>query len=232
MKENSYQPLARRKWTHEVVAAIFFAMFKVFARLHVTGRENVPKSGPFVVVSNHLNNLDSILILVVFPRWVNFMGKEELFSNKILAGIMRWAHVFPVQRGEGIRGKREAIRTARFVLEKQMLLGMFPEGTRSRTFQLKEALPGPMFIALESKTPLLPVAITGSQRLHGFWFFKRPAVSITIGTPFTPPSANGSVSKDILASATTYTMGRIAALLPPEYRGIYGAADIGATPRN
>ncbi len=231
-QQESYHGIAYKKWSHRVVAVIIRAFFKVFARFEVKGMENVPEEGPAIVVSNHLSNFDPIVILLDFPRWVNFMGKEELWRHPFFKFIMPWAHVFPVvQRGDSLRGLRDSMRNARKVLGDRLLLGIFPEGTRSKTRQLQPALPGAMFIALENDALLIPVAVTGTENFIDLtWILRRPRITVTVGKPFRlPKHAGGPMDKDLLASMGTITMQHIAELLPPEYRGLYAGNNHEAT---
>jgi 1-acyl-sn-glycerol-3-phosphate acyltransferase len=226
-KQVIYTPLANHTWSHKAIAGMARGIFTLFTRLEIKGFENIPPTGPVIAVSNHLDNMDSILILMKFPRWINFMGKEELFKNPLGAKLMRYFHVFPVQRGENsIRGKREALRIGKQILDAGQMLGTFPEGTRSKKAQLQQGMPGIIYIGMGRPAPMLPMAITGTQQLRGIsWLFKRPKVTLTVGKPFNlPASQGGIVSKEFLTECTTYTMERIAALLPPEYRGVYGAS--------
>jgi 1-acyl-sn-glycerol-3-phosphate acyltransferase len=231
-KQETYHGIPYKKWSHKVVAVIIRAFLKVFARFEVKGMENVPKEGPAIVVSNHLSNFDPIIILLDFPRWVNFMGKEELWRHPFFKFIMPWAHVFPVvQRGDSLRGLRDSMRNARKVLGDRLLLGIFPEGTRSKTRQLQPALPGAMFIALENDALLIPVAVTGTENFIDLtWLLRRPRITVTVGKPFRlPKHAGGPMDKDLLASMGTITMQHIAELLPPEYRGLYAGNNHEAT---
>ncbi len=103
-----------------------------------------------------------------------------------------------------------------------LALVMFPEGTRSRGGQLRSAFPGSALIALRSDVPILPVAITGTEKIKGAtWLLHRPRITVNIGHPFRLPQVNGKLSKTELAELTNLIMGHIAELLPVEYRGNY-----------
>lgn len=189
-------------------------------RRRVIGKNNVPTTGSMIVVANHLNNADPpILGLSVWPREMAFMAKEELFRNPLLRAILRGVGAFPVNRG---RFDREALRKAREVLHSGTLLGLFPEGKRSKTGGMEEAMPGPALMARHFKSPILPVGIYGTEKAKGgFWFFQRPRVTISIGIPFDLP-ATGHASKDDLKNDTDFIMRKIAELIPEQYRGVYG----------
>ena len=99
---------------------------------------------------------------------------------------------------------------------------MFPEGQRSPNAQLQSPQPGTSLLAARSGAPLLPVAISGSERVKGIGFvLHRPQITVTIGRPFLLPSAEGKLTRSRLAQYSDSIMERIAELLPQSYRGIY-----------
>ena len=184
----------------------------------VEGKENVPRSGPLIVVANHLNLPDPPLLTASIPRRIIFMAKEELFYSR--GGLfVRWFGAFPVRRGEL---DREAIRQAIKVLEEGLALGMFPEGRRSPNARLIQAEPGTALIALRTRVPILPVGISGTEKVRDLGILRqRPRIRVSIGQPFTLPF-DSRPSKEKLSQATDFIMRRIAELLPLGYRGVYG----------
>ena len=153
------------------------------------------------------------------------MAKEELFRPWLAGYFIRSFGAFPVYRKQI---DRQAIRQAKQVLAKGLVLAIFPEGKRSRNAQLQPALSGSTLIAIHSGAQILPVGITGTEKIKGVsWLLHRPQITVSIGHPFYLPPASGKLTKDELARLTNYTMERIAELLPPEYRGNY--ATKGAT---
>jgi 1-acyl-sn-glycerol-3-phosphate acyltransferase len=154
------------------------------------------------------------------------LAKQELFKYPGLRHFLNGYGAVPVRRGEA---DLTALRKANELLEEGYAVCIFPEGTSSKEkAQLKEAFAGAGLIALRSGIPVLPMAITGSQRLGLPQMFlrlpfPRQHVTITYGKPFVPKKPariNGEAAK----AATQEIMERIAALLPPEYRGYYGDA--------
>ncbi|QHE52533.1 1-acyl-sn-glycerol-3-phosphate acyltransferase [Pontibacillus sp. HMF3514] len=140
-----------------VCAAIFYPKYKI----KVEGKENVPDQGPVLICSNHISNYDPIVVGITAPRDIYFMAKEELFEKKALGWLLRKIHAFPVKRG---MKDREALRKALGVLKDQNVLGLFPEGTRSKTGELKKGLAGAGFFALRSEATVIPCAIIGSYK--------------------------------------------------------------------
>jgi 1-acyl-sn-glycerol-3-phosphate acyltransferase len=196
----------------------------------VTGVENVPPWGPLIIVSNHLSQSDPSFIGAAIPRRPRFLAKKELFANPIAGPLIRSYGGFPLNR-QG--GDLAAYRWAMKLLERDGTLVLFPEGTRSPT-GLRRARDGATRIALASQAPLLPVGITGTENF-GTWarvFFPNARIRVNIGRPFTLPHVEGKPSREVLGSLTDMLMQRIAILLPPEYRGEYGATLAGSQATN
>ncbi|MEE8598903.1 MAG: lysophospholipid acyltransferase family protein [Dehalococcoidales bacterium] len=191
----------------------------LLTRWRVRGRDNIPGEGPLLIVANHLNLTDPPLLSVSLSRRVVFMAKEELFHSRFSGYFVRSFGAFPVHRG---RMDREALRQAKRVLADGLALVMFPEATRSKNAQLQPAFPGSALIALRSGAPILPVGITGTEKIEGVsWILHRPVLTVNIGHPFYLPSVNSRLTKVEMTELTDFIMGRIAELLPPEYRGNY-----------
>ena len=203
-------------WYYYICRRIVRILLFLLARWQVRGKENVPKEGPLLVISNHLGLADPPLINLVLNRPVRFMAKKQLFRFRVIGSFIRGIGGFPVHRG---RPDRNALRQSEQVLAQGLALAIFPEGTRSRSGQLRPALTGPALIALRSGAPILPVAITGTEKLErGVGILTRPRVTVNIGRPFhLPPVASKPDRKELIK----YIMEHIAELLPPEYRGVY-----------
>jgi 1-acyl-sn-glycerol-3-phosphate acyltransferase len=206
-------------WFYYIARGLLIGLFKLLTRWQVQGRENVPREGPVLVVANHLNLADPPLLGVSLKRRVIFMAKEELFHSSVGAYFVSGLGSFPVHRG---RLDREALRSSQQVLDDGLALAMFPEATRSRHARLQPAFPGSALIACRSGVPILPVAITGTERLREpGWFFRRPRLKVNIGQPFSLPPVESRLDREKLAEYTELIMKRIAELLPPKYRGVY-----------
>ena len=194
------------------------SLLLTITRFQVVGVGNVPKTGPLIVVSNHLSRADPPIIGAGIPRRIVFMAKEELFRSPLMALIVKGFGAFPVRKREA---DRDALRQAQEVLEKGLALGVFPEGTRSKTAVLQPGMLGAAFIALRTGAPVLPVGIYGTEGLNAARLLRHPAITLHIGEPFTVAPAQGRVTRQALQDLTAHIMERIAQLLPPSYQGIY-----------
>jgi 1-acyl-sn-glycerol-3-phosphate acyltransferase len=185
----------------------------------VKGRENVTKQGPLLIVCNHLHVVDPPIIAVSVQLKTVIMAKEELFRHRWSRFWVQNVGAFPVRRS-GV--DREALSQAEHWLKQGVSLIMFPEGKRSSTIQMQPAFPGSALIALRLGVPVLPVSITGTEKLREpNWWLRRPRITVNIGRPFYPPPSDGKLTRAELYQLTNSIMERIAELLPPEYRGTY-----------
>lgn len=138
-------------------------LLRVFYQFRVDGGEHEPLSGPLLIVSNHVSDLDPFVVGAALRRRVQYMAKEELFRPPILRWWIRACGAFPVRRGEG---DRQAFRTARAILDQGGALVMFPEGTRARSLHdLRPAEPGAAWLALRTGAVILPVAVIGTDQV-------------------------------------------------------------------
>jgi 1-acyl-sn-glycerol-3-phosphate acyltransferase len=214
-----YSVETRTSWVYYVGRAVVWAATKIIMRLHVSGTKNIPRSGPVLVVSNHLTLVDPPIIGVCIPRKMLFMAKKELFSPAFFGYFVRGFGAFPVERGNF---SKAAYRQSCEVLEAGKMLMIFPEGGRSKTGKLQPGFYGAARLALYMSVPILPVAISGSEGLKRWTgIFRRPCITVNIGQPFTLSAGNGKPNKEELDRLTDDIMARIAGLLPEKYVGNY-----------
>ncbi|GAB6182195.1 lysophospholipid acyltransferase family protein [Desulfotomaculum defluvii] len=146
-------------------------------RWKIVGLENLPVDGGVLVVSNHVSNLDPVVVGCALTRRIHFMAKIELFRIPILNTIITLLGAFPIDRE---KSDRNAIRKALEHLKNGNVVGIFPEGTRSKTGELQKAHVGAAMLAVKGDVPILPVALIGTRG-----FFNK--VIVKIGKPVYMP---------------------------------------------
>ncbi len=164
--------------SYPLARVLYRFWFSVIYPCEVQNSKCLPEDKRMIVCSNHVSNIDPVLINYTQNRLVHFMAKKELFKNKLLAKIISSYGAFPVNRGND-GGK--AISTAEELLNDDNCVGIFIEGTRSRTGKLGRPHIGAFLIAFTSKSPIIPCCITGKT---GFVKAFRKT-KITYGKPMT-----------------------------------------------
>ena len=149
-----------------MVRGIFVPFMRCWWGLRIADADRIPAEGPAILTPNHKSFFDSFFLAAATKRHLRFMGKSELFEGRLGKTFVRLG-AFPVRRGEA---DAEALETARVILDQGGLLSLFPEGTRVRDPEgLGTPKRGAVRLALESGAPLVPAAITGTEKLffHG-----------------------------------------------------------------
>jgi 1-acyl-sn-glycerol-3-phosphate acyltransferase len=193
---------------------------RAFADWRVSGREHVLPMGPLIIVANHQSNVDPTLLSTSIPRRITFLADKGIFRGPAASWFFRAYGAFPLDR------ERIDIGACRWLLGqlgRGQAVVVFPEGTRAAG-GMRKARSGVARLALMSQAPLLPVGITGTERL-GSWlrvFNPTGEIRVNIGTAFSVPSIDGRPSKAVLDSLTDMIMQRVAVLLPDRYQGVYG----------
>ena len=150
--------------------------------MKVYGRENIPASGRLILCSNHLSYIDPVFTDSCIHRQICFMAKAQLFTNKFVTAVVTWFNAYPVNRGAF---DRQAIRNSIAILNAEQVIGLYPEGTRSTDGIIREGHQGVGLISVMAGSPVLPVAITGTNMIirkpHKRLFF--PQIKIAFGKP-------------------------------------------------
>ncbi len=214
--------------TGRLLARIFLP---TFGSVEVVGRDRVPLEGPLIIAANHQSYADPPVLVYAISRPMFFLAKRGLFVGPLISYVLRMWHAYPVkQNGEAA----DSLRWAREILSRDRALLIFPEGKRNPG-ALREGIDGLTYVALRSGAPILPVGITGTEKVASMaripFHFKR--LKVVIGEPFTLPMVEGRVDRLELRDMTHRIMDRIAELLPPDYRGFYAerrAASAGPLP--
>ena len=146
---------------YQFAKGIFRFQFKVMG-WDIQGLENMPDEGPVILAINHISLWDPLVAASSLPRKVSFMAKEELFSIPVLGKIFSKLGAFPVKRG---RGDMNAIRQSLTILKEGGVLGLFPEGTRSKNGEIQKGLPGMVLLMEKSKASVIPIKMFGTRHL-------------------------------------------------------------------
>ena len=203
----------------------------LFARFHCEGQEHVPLTGGCIITCNHIMGPDFIVIGYASPRQLYYMAKSDLFAiNPALTWLMRSGGAFPIDRGEA---DLAAVEHALKLVREGKVLGMFPEGTRSRTGKLQRGRSGAARVAILAQAPVVPAVVINAERLFKpeNWarLRKRDQMMVRFGPPLAPPTDANEARA--LRTYTRAIMAAMADLLPPEMRAAEQNADAAADPR-
>ena len=201
---------------------LFRGIFRVGCRITMRGLNNVPPPGGYIIAMNHLATYDPPLLVAFWPYPPETLGAADMMERPFVGHITRWYGTVPVHRGEF---DKVAVEKALAVLKANRPFVIAPEGGRTHKPGMRQAKPGIAYLALKANVPIVPVGITGTETMMSDWKARRRAtLSLTVGEPFRLPenSVPREARHEKLAEYTTLIMRRIAAVLPLEYRGVYG----------
>ncbi len=171
---------------YRFVWVVIQTVARTYFRARITGTENIPRTGSFVVAPSHRSNLDTPLLAAISRRRLRYMGKESLWKSKVGAWILTTAGGFPVERATA---DREALRACIEIIDRGEPLVMFPEGTRQFGPEIEALFDGPVYVSARTQVPILPVGIGGTERALGKGMkLPRPTrLAMVIGAPIPPP---------------------------------------------
>lgn len=206
------------------VATVCRLGLEVMCRIEKQELVKVPAKGPLIAYANHIGMVEvPILFTELLPRPVTGIAKIESWDNWFLNWIFNMWEAIPIRRGEA---DMEAMHSMLEALEKGYVLGMSPEGTRSKSHSLLRAHPGVVVLALKSGAPIMPIAHWGGENfLPNLKRLKRTDFHIRCGRMFFLDSHGERVTKEIRQQMVDELMYQIAMLLPAEYRGAYSDLD-------
>ena len=205
-----------------ILRSLIRLIFNLIAHVEVTGYENIPTQGNFVIATNHLGIVDAPLAFYALDRWDLFVLVGEKWKKKF---FFRWLgknfnFIFIDRFNPDIK----ALRTVIALMDEGKNLVIAPEGTRSRTGALIEGKPGVSYLATRLGQPIVPVAIAGTEDKVIFGNLKRlrrSHITITAGKPFTLPPLPRENRDALLKQYTDEIMCHIAVMLPEKYWGVY-----------
>ena len=194
--------------------------FNFLVRLEsVEGLENIPPTGPAILMINHIAFVDPFVVLHVAPRQIVPLAKIEVYDYPFVGIFPRMWGVIPVRREEF---DRRAIQGALDVLRAGEIILVAPEATRSP--QLQQGKEGVAYLASRSGAPIIPIAIEGTEGFPSLPFLKRwrgPKVHVRFGRPFCFHTSKERLQRDQLRQMTDEAMYLLAAMLPEHRRGVY-----------
>ncbi len=198
--------MKQNKKFYNLIAFLLKPIVKIFFPYEVIGLENAESlKGGYMLCSNHLSNIDPIFFIVSHPKPVCFMAKSELFKNKISRWFFSALGAFSVKRGQG---DQQALCDAQEILKNGDVMGIFIEGTRSKTGEFLRPKSGVAVLAATSGSTILPVCITGSATDNKVHMFKKTLIKYN--EPIMPEQLNMSdVTRSNIKSATNLVMDKI-----------------------
>jgi 1-acyl-sn-glycerol-3-phosphate acyltransferase len=219
---SSYTVPFRTKLFRFLIRPLFRLIFYILCKVKVTGNENVPKDGAYLIAINHISLYEAPFILSFWPVAPEVVGAVDIWSKPGQSSLARFYGGIPVHRGEY---DRRALETAVDVLQSGRPLLIAPEGGRSHVPGMRRAQPGVAYLMEIAPVPVVPVGFVGTtddlmdKALAG----KRPWIEMHIGKPFLlPPSTGkGEARRAARQHNVDSIMYKIAELVPLAYRGVY-----------
>ena len=176
------------KLFYAVIRGILVALCRTYFRLSVKGRENIPKTGAFILAPIHRSNVDTPISCAATTRRLRYMGKDSLWKNKTIGSVLSALGGFPVTRGTA---DLEALKRCLTVLALGEPIVMFPEGTRQFGETVQPLFDGAAYLAIKANVPIVPVGIGGTQDVmpKGKKMIYPRKCTMIIGAPIYPPVA-------------------------------------------
>lgn len=163
---------------YRVLKGVASVVLWPFVRTKYTNKKNLPKEGRYIIAANHISGLDPIVVGVGQKRAIRFMAKAELFKSSFIAWLLTKLGAFPVERG---KGDWDSINNAKNMIDNGDALGIFIEGTRSKTGELQRPKSGAVLLAYQMNCNIIPVSVTyRTKKKH---FYSR--IYVSYGEPLT-----------------------------------------------
>jgi 1-acyl-sn-glycerol-3-phosphate acyltransferase len=218
------EPVFVRGWMSpggvEFMRGLFRALINGLTHVEAHGLENIQPGGQ-IISPNHLSVVDPPLVFIMLSHRKQTVFVADKHKRSIFRPILTMVDCIWVNRGNT---SPSAIKAAVRQLQAGSILGVAPEGTRSPTHALQQGKTGAVYLAYASGVPLVPTALTGCEKaIPSLFRLRRAKMTVTFGEPmiFGEPGRRTRPTPQQLEDGTTEVMCRIAAMLPPEYRGVY-----------
>lgn len=177
-------------WLGWLISKIIFG---IVYRREITGSENLPKNGSYILASNHQSHADPPIIGSCIKKKIYFIAKKELFEIPVLGWLIKKTNAFPVDRAIADIG---AFKNALKILHSGNTLLIFPEGTRYRPGKIRKLKKGAAMLSVATNSPVVPVAVINSDKLTSF---KKIKVKFGIQMKFEPTENYGSITEKIMS---------------------------------
>lgn len=193
------------KIAYHTVRTIVTVFCRVWCRMTIEGRENLPASGPFILAPTHRSIIDTPVASGVYRRRMRFMGADKWWSNRYFGKLLTALGGFPVSRGSA---DREALRRCISVIEGGEPLVLFPEGERKSGLVVQPLFEGAAYVAMKTGVPIIPVGIGGSERAmpKGTKFIYPRKMYVIVGAPLTIAPTDSPKEQRAAARQLTTTL--------------------------
>lgn len=209
-------------WRRRFLRWLFRGIFQILCHVEVTGLENVPRDGAYIIAHNHISLFEPPLVLCFWPEVPEAIAGADVFHRPGQKILVRAYQAIPVHRGQY---DRKVIDVMMQVLESGRPLMIAPEGGRSHRPALRQGQAGVAYLMDRAGVPVVPVGLVGTTEdmLKRALRAGRPRLQMRIGEPFTLPpiEGRGEARRRMRQANADLVMQHIADLLPPSYRGVY-----------
>ena len=206
----------------DIIRWVLRRLLDLIAQVDVIGMENVPPTGAYVIATNHLGLVDATLVYYAIDRWDLFVPtaekRQEIWFFRWLSKYLNLIFI------DRFNPDPKAMRKIIGLMEQGYILVIAPEGTRSPVGSMQEGKPGVSYLAAKLNRPIVPVGLGGTEDkviLDNLKHLRRSHITIHAGKAFTLPPLPKRDRDEALKADTDEIMCRIAALIPPRYRGVY-----------
>ncbi len=200
------------KCIYRISYGLFLVILKLFFRLEIKGKENIPSKGPAILVANHFSLLDPFVVTCCTNRIIHWLVASWVFRIKPFSFFAKRIPFLKVEPGKG--NNKEALKQAVNILSQDRIIGVFPEGKLSRNGELNSFFSGTAYIGIKSKAPIIPLYIDGACQFFSQAnnFLKFPKIRVIIGENFMLNGVYNPAYKNDIEKGNEFIQNRILAL--------------------